>query len=225
MTPSAGEPGQRDPAAGAVHLLLQASLERRLSAEEAQQLRAAASADPAVADDVAVYELLRAARLEQRMARHEASSWDQFQQLARQHAGAARTHAQTAGAGGWRGWLQRQGLLPGQGLPRLAALCAGLVIAVQAGGLVWLMQRPADPARMRGAGAPAACPAVLVRLNPQASASDFARVLMQAGARVVDGPDARGAFRVVGPGAFAEEAGALLADLSQDVRRAPDCAP
>jgi len=219
MTPSADEPQGQDPTASPEHRLLQASLERTLSAEERQQLLAAARNDPAVVDDIATYALLRALRLEQRMARHEAPAWDRFQELARQHAAGQ----PASGWARWLAWLRRQPGAPGLSVPRLAAACAAVVIALQAGGLVWLAQRPAEHAVMRGGDGLAMCPAVLVRLKPQASASDFARVLMQSQARVVDGPDAQGAFRVIGPAGFAEEAGALFTELAQDVRPAADC--
>ena len=46
----------------------------------------------------------------------------------------------------------------------------------------------------------------------------------QSQARVVDGPDGAGAFRIVGPQGFVQEAAAVLGPLAQEVGPAPGCA-
>ena len=75
-----------------------------------------------------------------------------------------------------------------------------------------------------GTGGANACPAVLVRLAPQTTAGELTRVLIQSQARVVDGPDGAGAFRIVGPQGFVQEAAAVLGPLAQEVGPAPGCA-
>lgn len=107
--------------------LLQASLERTLTAGELQQLRAAAEADHSVADDCAVFGLLAALRLEERMARHEAPAWEAFQELARRCA-AIPEAAQPAAAGRWRQRLVQGIASLRPAMPGLAAFAT--VIAV-----------------------------------------------------------------------------------------------
>ena len=107
--------------------LLQASLERTLTAGELQQLRAAAEADHSVADDCAVFGLLAALRLEERMARHEAPAWEAFQELARRYA-AIPEAAQPAAAGRWRQRLVQGIASLRPAMPGLAAFAT--VIAV-----------------------------------------------------------------------------------------------
>ena len=213
-----------DTLSGSAQWLLQASLERTLTAGELQQLRAAAEADPAVADDCAAFGLLAALRLELRMAQHEAPAWAAFQARAWRHTaipGAGRP----AAAGGSRPWLVQciSSLRPA--MPGLAAFAMVLVV-LQTGALVWLAQLPVQEHVMRGGGTDgkANCPAVLVRLAPQATAGELTRVLTHAQARVVDGPDGAGAYRVAGPHGFEQDAGALLGALAQEVRPAPGCA-
>ena len=204
--------------------LLQASLERPLTASELGQLRAAAEADPAVADDCATFGLLAALRLEQRMARHEAPAWEAFQALARRHA-AMPVAAAPAAADGSCAWLRQCIASLHQAMPGLAAF-AMVIVLLQAGALVWLAQLPAPEDAMRGGGTDvkANCPAVLVRMAPHATAGELTRVLIQAQARVVDGPDNAGAYRVTGPHGFLEDAGELLGGLAQEVQPAPGCA-
>ena len=173
--------------------LLQASLERPLTASELGQLRAAAEADPAVADDCATFGLLAALRLEQRMARHEAPAWEAFQALARRHA-AMPVAAGPAAAGGSWAWLRQCIASLRPAMPGLVAF-AMVIVVLQAGALVWLTQRPVQEDAMRGGGTDdkANCPAVLLRLAPQTTAGELTRVLIQSQARVVDGPDGAGA--------------------------------
>ena len=204
--------------------LLQASLERTLTAGELQQLRAAAESDHSVADDCAVFGLLAALRLEQRMARHEAPAWEAFQELARRYA-AIPEAAQPAAAGRWRQRLVQGIASLRPAMPGLAAF-ATVIAVLQAGALVWLAQRPVQEDAMRGGGTDdkANCPAVLVRLAPHSTAGELTRVLTQSQARVVDGPDGAGAYRIVGPQGFVQDAAALLAPLAQEVGPAPGCA-
>ena len=204
--------------------LLQASLERPLTASELGQLRAAAEADPAVADDCATFGLLAALRLEQRMARHEAPAWEAFQALARRHA-AMPVAAAPAAADGSCAWLRQCIASLRPAMPGLVAF-AMVIVVLQAGALVWLTQRPVQEDAMRGGGTDdkANCPAVLVRLAPQTTAGELTRVLIQSQARVVDGPDGAGAFRIVGPQGFVQEAAAVLGPLAQEVGPAPGCA-
>ncbi|WP_313315344.1 hypothetical protein [Pulveribacter sp.] len=213
------EPDVPDTFRGPAQALLQASLERALTEDELRQLRAAAQADPAIADDCAIFGLLAALRLEDRMARHEAPAWQEFQTLARHHAAKPRAAAPAASAG-WRKWLAwwRPLAMP------VGAL-ATVVLVVQASALIWLTQRPIQEEAMRGVGAKAVCPSVMVRFAPHATAGDLTRVLTQAQAHVVDGPDGEGAYRIVGPGNFTEDAEALFGSLAQDVRIAPGCRP
>ena len=205
--------------------LLQASLERPLTASELGQLRAAAEADPAVADDCATFGLLAALRLEQRMAWHEAPAWEAFQKLARRHAavrGVPRPLPPAARRLRPRLLQWIAALRPA--IPGLAAF-AMVIVVFQAGALLWLAQRPVQEDAMRGGGTDRKgnCPAVLVHLAPQATAGELTRVLTQVQARVVDGPDGAGAYRVVGSHGFAEDAGALLGGLAQEVQPAPNC--
>ena len=206
-----------------VQELLQASLERALTASELQQLRAAAQAYPRVADDCAVFGLLAALKLEQRMVRHEAPAWEAFQELARRYA-AIPGGGQPAAVGGWRSWMMRCIALLRPAMPGLAAFSM-VIVVLQAGALVWVAQRQAQENATRGGGTDgkAYCPAVLVRLAPQATAGELTRVLAQAQARVVNGPDGAGAYRVVGPHGFVQDAGALLGSMAQEVRPAPGC--
>ena len=204
--------------------LLQASLERPLTASELGQLRAAAEADPAVADDCATFGLLAALRLEQRMARHEAPAWEAFQALARRHAAMPVAAGPAAADGSWA-WLR-------QCIASLRSAMSGLVafamviVVLQAGALVWLTQRPVQEDAMRGGGTDdkANCPAVLLRLAPQTTAGELTRVLIQSQARVVDGPDGAGSYRIVGPQGFVQDAAAVLGPLAQEVGPAPGCA-
>ena len=101
-----------------------------------------------------------------------------------------------------------------------------MIAVLQAGALVWLAQRPVQEDAMRGGGTDdkANCPAVLVRLAPHSTAGELTRVLTQSQARVVDGPDGAGAYRIVGPQGFVQDAAALLAPLAQEVGPAPGCA-
>ena len=204
--------------------LLQASLERPLTASELGQLRAAAEADPAVADDCATFGLLAALRLEQRMARHEAPAWEAFQELARRYA-AIPEAAQPAAAGRWRQRLVQGIASLRPAMPGLAAF-ATVIAVLQAGALVWLTQRPVQEDAMRGGGTDdkANCPAVLLRLAPQTTAGELTRVLIQSQARVVDGPDGAGSYRIVGPQGFVQDAAAVLGPLAQEVGPAPGCA-
>ncbi len=213
-----------DPPLTLAQALLQASLERTLTAGELQQLRAAAESDHSVADDCAVFGLLAALRLEQRMARHEAPAWEAFQELARRYA-AIPEAAQPAAAGRWRQRLVQGIASLRPAMPGLAAF-ATVIAVLQAGALVWLAQRPVQEDAMRGGGTDdkANCPAVLVRLAPHSTAGELTRVLTQSQARVVDGPDGAGAYRIVGPQGFVQDAAALLAPLAQEVGPAPGCA-
>ena len=213
-----------DPPLTLAQALLQASLERTLTAGELQQLRAAAESDHSVADDCVVFGLLAALRLEQRMARHEAPAWEAFQELARRYA-AIPEAAQPAAAGRWRQRLVQGIASLRPAIPGLAAF-ATVIAVLQAGALVWLAQRPVQEDAMRGGGTDdkANCPAVLVRLAPHSTAGELTRVLTQSQARVVDGPDGAGAYRIVGPQGFVQDAAALLAPLAQEVGPAPGCA-
>ena len=204
--------------------LLQASLERPLTASELGQLRAAAEADPAVADDCATFGLLAALRLEQRMARHEAPAWEAFQELARRYA-AIPEAAQPAAAGRWRQRLVQGIASLRPAMPGLAAF-ATVIAVLQAGALVWLTQRPVQEDAMRGGGTDdkANCPAVLLRLAPQTTAGELTRVLIQSQARVVDGPDGGGAGRSGGREGCVQDAAAVLGPLAQEVGPAPGCA-
>ena len=204
--------------------LLQASLERPLTASELGQLRAAAEADPAVADDCATFGLLAALRLEQRMARHEAPAWEAFQALARHHAAMPVAAGPAAADGSWA-WLRQCIASLRPAMPGLVAF-AMVIVVLQAGALVWLTQRPVQEDAMRGGGTDdkANCPAVLLRLAPQTTAGELTRVLIQSQARVVDGPDGASAFRIVGPQGFVLEAAAVLGPLAQEVVPAPGCA-
>lgn len=204
--------------------LLQASLERPLTASELGQLRAAAEGDPAVADDCATFGLLAALRLEQRMARHEAPAWEAFQALARRHA-AMPVAAGPAAAGGSWAWLRQCIASLRPAMPGLVAF-AMVIVVLQAGALVWLTQRPVQEDAMRGGGTDdkANCPAVLLRLAPQTTAGELTRVLIQSQARVVDGPDGAGSYRIVGPQGFVQDAAAVLGPLAQEVGPAPGCA-
>ena len=143
--------------------LLQASLERPLTASELGQLRAAAEADPAVADDCATFGLLAALRLEQRMARHEAPAWEAFQALARRHAAMPVAAGPAAADGSWA-WLRQCIASLRPAMPGLVAF-AMVIVVLQAGALVWLTQRPVQEDAMRGGGTDdkANCPAVLLR--------------------------------------------------------------
>ena len=206
--------------------LLQASLERPLTASELGQLRAAAEADPAVADDCATFGLLAALRLEQRMARHEAPAWEAFQKLARRHAavrGVPRPLPPAARRLRPRLLQWIAALRPA--IPGLAAF-AMVIVVFQAGALLWLAQRPVQEDAMRGGGTDdkANCPAVLLRLAPQTTAGELTRVLIQSQARVVDGPDGAGSYRIVGPQGFVQDAAAVLGPLAQEVGPAPGCA-
>lgn len=209
-----------EPLPGQAQMLLQASLERALTAEELRRLRAFAQADPAVADDCAAFGLLVNLRLEQRMVRYEGPAWDTFQALARRYTVSPETTAVS-----WRHWLARCMAL---WRPAVSPLAAGamLVAVVQAGALAWLAHRPTqdDPMRGDGTGGANACPAVLVRLAPQTTVGELTRVLTQAQARVVNGPDGASEYRLVGPQRFVQDAGALLDGLAQEVRPAPGCA-
>ena len=204
--------------------LLQASLERPLTASELGQLRAAAEADPAVADDCATFGLLAALRLEQRMARHEAPAWEAFQALARRHAAMPVAAGPAAAVGSWA-WLRQCIASLRPAMPGLVAF-AMVIVVLQAGALVWLTQRPVQEDAMRGGGTDdkANCPAVLLRLAPQTTAGELTRVLIQSQARVVDGPDGAGAYRIVGPQGFVQDAAAVLGPLAQEVGPAPGCA-
>ena len=91
-----------EPPPGPAQMLLLASLERALTAEELQRLRAFADADPAVADDCTAFGLLVDLRLEHRMVRYEGPAWDTFQALARRHAVSPEGNAVS-----WRHWLAR----------------------------------------------------------------------------------------------------------------------
>ena len=220
MTHGTDDSQAPDTPPGPAQTLLLASLERALTADEMRQLRSAAEEDPALADDCATFGLLRALRLENRIARHEARAWDAFQRLAQRYA--ANAAQPTPAAGRWRQWLAQCMPSPRRAMPAFAAL-ASLLILVQAGGLVWLAQRPVDGTAMRGVGA-VVCPAVLIRLRPQATMGELTRVLSQAQARVVDGPDGAGNYRLAGPPSFVQDAGTLLGDLAQKVTPALDCA-
>lgn len=204
--------------------LLQASLERPLTASELGQLRAAAEADPAVADDCATFGLLAALRLEQRMARHEAPAWEAFQALARRHAAMPVAAGPAAADGSWA-WLRQCIASLRLAMPGLVAF-AMVIVVLQAGALVWLTQRPVQEDAMRGGGTDdkANCPAVLLRLAPQTTAGELTRVLIQSQARVVDGPDGAGSYRIVGPQGFVQDAAAVLGPLAQEVGPAPGCA-
>lgn len=204
--------------------LLQASLERPLTASELGQLRAAAEADPAVADDCATFGLLAALRLEQRMARHEAPAWEAFQALARHHAAMPVAAGPAAADGSWA-WLRQCIASLRPAMPGLVAF-AMVIVVLQAGALVWLTQRPVQEDAMRGGGTDdkANCPAVLLRLAPQTTAGELTRVLIQSQARVVDGPDGAGSYRIVGPQGFVQDAAAVLGPLAQEVGPAPGCA-
>lgn len=209
-----------EPPPGPAQMLLQASLERALTAEELQRLRAFADADPAVADDCTAFGLLVDLRLEHRMVRYEGPAWDTYQALARRHAVSPEGNAVS-----WRHWLARCMAL---WRPAMSPLAAGamLVAVVQAGALIWLAHRPAQDYAMRGdgTGGANACPAVLVRLAPQTTVGELTRVLTQAQARVANGPDGANVYRLVGPQRFVQDAGALLGGLAQEVRPAPRCA-
>ena len=204
--------------------LLQASLERPLTASELGQLRAAAEGDPAVADDCATFGLLAALRLEQRMARHEAPAWEAFQALARRHAAMPVAAGPAAADGSWA-WLRQCIASLRPAMPGLVAF-AMVIVVFQAGALVWLTQRPVQEDAMRGGGTDdkANCPAVLLRLAPQTTAGELTRVLIQSQARVVDGPDGAGSYRIVGPQGFVQDAAAVLGPLAQEVGPAPGCA-
>ena len=103
---------------------------------------------------------------------------------------------------------------------------AMVIVVLQAGALVWLTQRPVQEDAMRGGGTDdkANCPAVLLRLALQTTAGDLTRVLIESQARVVDGPDGAGSYRIVGPQGFVQDAAAVLGPLAQEVGPAPGCA-
>lgn len=186
-------------------LLLLASLERPLTAAEAQQLKAAAQASAEFASDVTLARLLSELRTEARLTRHAARAWQDFRRLA---------DAQPARRG--QAWFARLRLA----LPAFATL----LILVQAGGLAWLASRPAPQPEMRGNAASAACPALLVHFKPETGLAEVTRVLLQSGARISDGPDAAGRFRISGPATFMHDAPALLGPLSDALEPARDCA-
>lgn len=213
-----------DPPPTLAQELLQASLERPLTASEQRQLRAAAEADPDLADDCATFGLLAALRLEQRMARNEAPAWEAFRALVQRHAAMPVAAERAAADGSWA-WLRRCIASLRPAIPGLTTF-AMVIVVLQAGALVWLTQRPVQEDAMRGGGTDdkANCPALLVRLAPQTTAGELTRVLIQSQARVVDGPDGAGAFRIVGPQGFVQEAAAVLGPLALEVGPASGCA-
>lgn len=190
--------------------LLIDALERPLAPEEARRLREAIARDPSLAQDQALLAQLQALRLETRIARHEEAAWQAF---VSQLEAVPRPRPALRQAR-WRALLEAF-------RPALPALAAALILT-QTGALFWLTQHQEEPGGSRG-GAVASCPALLIRPAPGARLDDLGRVLLQAGGRISDGPDAAGRYRLQGPPAFHDTAAGLLAGLADEVVPAPDC--
>ena len=106
--------------------------------------------------------------------------------------------------GGFFAWLAGPALRPA------AAVVAVLVVAQTALIALLALERPREePVRTAGPGMPSAV--LVVAFDPQASESAIRALLLQAGARIVDGPQQLGEYRLAVPANRAEFAESLLA--------------
>lgn len=200
--------------------LLQAYVERPLNRAEQEELLTAAQQNPALADDAALFGLLRELRLERRIAKHEDAAWTAFSQLAVQRQ--SKTHAVQHKLAPWR-WLGWPATVWGQ-LQSVMPAMAVVVIVVQMGGLVWLSSshKVINHDAARG-GTVQACPAVMARFKLGAEMTDVSRVLTQSQASIVSGPDATGMYRLQGPATFTQDARNLMQGVASETKPAPDC--
>jgi hypothetical protein len=105
---------------------------------------------------------------------------------------------------GFFAWLAGSALRP-------AVAVAAVLIVAQAALIAWLaLERPQqEPVRTAGPGMPSAV--LVVAFDPQASEGAIRALLLQAGARIVDGPQQLGEYRLAVPANRADFAQSLLA--------------
>jgi anti-sigma factor RsiW len=98
-------------------------------------------------------------------------------------------------------------------VPRWLAAAASVVLIVQAGLLVWTTRTVPPPAVIHTRSVPAAVAMLDLRFQPSASHDAIVATLRSIHARVIDGPDREGAFRVEIRGMDPEALPVLLESL------------